>query len=325
MSQNPPEDPYGRPQGEPGATSDGPEYGFGQPSPDQPTQAFGQDPSQAYGQGYGQASMPPGGYGQPQQGGYGQSSMPQQGGYGQPQQGGYGQPQQGGYGQPGMPGQGPGGPGGPTNSNRGVVIGAVIGGVVVLGAIVFFAIQLFGGGGDEDPTAGGTTTTQGPTDDPTVDPTDEPTDDPTAEPSGELYDELTSRVEIITGGDELGGVWAIDDAGWAVADAITPAPASATEAYTGTFVGDPGDVTMTAVAFATEAEADAYAAELSATLGEQIYESYVWEEDQSGTRLDFSDGTTLDIVWWYDTAVVFHVTGPAQDNAAFDFYLGLPV
>jgi hypothetical protein len=139
--------------------------------PPQPGQPYGQpDPYNQGGQ-YGQQGGYPQSGGFPEQGGqYGQGYPGQQGypassgfpQHGQPQQGGYdpsaygqyqGYPQQGQYGQPGM-----GGPGGqPPKKKTGLIVGAIIGVVVLLGGI--FAVTAFAWPGflteDEEAAANG--------------------------------------------------------------------------------------------------------------------------------------------------------------------------
>lgn len=130
-----PGQPYGQ---QPDPYNQGGQYGQqgGYPQsggfPEQSGQ-YGQGQQGQYGQGqYGQ----PGGY--PQSGGFPQQGQPQQGGYDQSAYGQYqGYPQQGQYGQPGM-----GGPGGqPPKKKTGLIVGAIIGVVVLLGGI--FAVTAF--------------------------------------------------------------------------------------------------------------------------------------------------------------------------------------
>ena len=90
----------------------------------------------------------------------------------------------GGYAPQGPGGFGPSGPGGPDAKkpmSKGLLFGIIGGGVVVLGAGIFFLIQALGGGDNSaDPTPSPSSSVASPTDDPTTaDPTDDPTDDPT--------------------------------------------------------------------------------------------------------------------------------------------------
>ena len=355
MSQTPPQDPHSVPAA--GSGGEGPDPASTPETPvadqqgngDQPT--YGDQPTQAFGQ----ASAPQGGYGQPQgsapQGGYGQASVPeggypqaggtpaagygaQQPGYGAAPAGGYGQqPPAGGYGGPGYGGPaGPGGPGyggpagpGAPKKNTGVIIGAVVGGLVLLALLVFGAIQLFGGG---DPTAAPTiqTATQEPSstpsDEPTTDEptTDPPSDEPTDVAGGDLFAALDGQVQTVTGSDS-GAAWVIDSAGWQ--DVISEHP-DALEAYQANFSDGTDQVVMRAVAFNTEEEAGAYADTARAQYGEPTYTGDVWE-DGRGQRYDYDDGTQTRMFWFDEAAVVYEILGPSAEQATFDFYLGLPV
>ena len=343
-----PQGGYGQPQGS------APQGGYGQPQGSAPQGGYGDQPTQAFGQ----ASAPQGGYGQPQgsapQGGYGQASVPeggypqaggtpaagygaQQPGYGAAPAGGYGQqPPAGGYGGPGYGGPaggyggpgygGPAGPGAPKK-NTGVIIGAVVGGLVLLALLVFGAIQLFGDGGG-DPTAAPTiqTATQEPSstpsDEPTTDEptTDPPSDEPTDVAGGDLFAALDGQVQTVTGSDS-GATWVIDSAGWQ--DVISEHP-DALEAYQANFSDGTDEVTMRAVAFNTEEEAGAYADTARAQYGEPTFTGDVWE-DGRGQRYDYDDGTQTRMFWFDEAAVVYEILGPSAEQATFDFYLGLPV
>lgn len=163
----PPQGGFGAPQEQPPQRPQQPpqppQGGFGAPPPPSgppatPPPPSGPPSAPQPGYGYPQAPPPPqqpGPYGQP--GPYSQQPGPygQPAGYGQ-QAGPYGQP---GYGYPQQPPtypQGPGGPGGfrdPSKGRPGLVIGAVVAALVVIGAGVFAVVQS-GDGGDQKPVAG---------------------------------------------------------------------------------------------------------------------------------------------------------------------------
>ncbi|MFJ3712377.1 PQQ-binding-like beta-propeller repeat protein [Streptomyces sp. NBC_01267] len=144
----------------------GPPPAQGPPQSGPPSAPQGPPPQPQPGYGYPQQAPQPGPYGQPQQapGPYGQ---PQAGPYGQPQQGPYAQqPPQGPYGQqqgpygypqqqyPGAPVPPQGGGKNPFKGKPGVIIGAAVAGLLVVGAGVYFAVG--GGGDDKKPVASDT-------------------------------------------------------------------------------------------------------------------------------------------------------------------------
>ncbi|WP_405912464.1 PQQ-binding-like beta-propeller repeat protein [Streptomyces sp. NBC_00963] len=162
--QAPPGQPSTPPQGQPQGPPSGPQPGYGYPQ-----QAPQQPQSGPYGQPqqpgpYGQQPQQPGPYGQPQQPGpYGQ--QPPQGPYGQ-QQGPYGYPQQQ---YPGAPVPPQGGGKNPFKGKPGVIIGAAVAALLVVGAGVFFAVG-GGDGGDKKPVASDSKNTDGkPSVSPSVD------------------------------------------------------------------------------------------------------------------------------------------------------------
>lgn len=152
--------------------------GYGAPAGQQPTQAL--PPQPAYGA-TGPATQGPGGQAP---GAYGAA-----GGYGA---GGYNGT---GYGGGQQPGGWPGGPGGPEpkKSKTGIIIAAIIGGLIVVGGLVFLVISLIGGSDDAETSTEPTTETSEaePTGDATGDATDEPTEsEPSEDPTETVADEL---------------------------------------------------------------------------------------------------------------------------------------
>ncbi|WP_327297150.1 outer membrane protein assembly factor BamB family protein [Streptomyces sp. NBC_01197] len=129
--QAPPGQPSAPPQGPPPGPPSGPQPGYGYPqqAPQQPQSGPYGYPQQQPGP-YGQQPQQPGPYGQQPPGPYGQ------------QQGPYGYPQQ----YPGGPVPPQGGGKNPFKGKPGVIIGAAVAGLLVVGAGVFFAVGSGGGG-----------------------------------------------------------------------------------------------------------------------------------------------------------------------------------
>ncbi|AEN10494.1 MULTISPECIES: PQQ-binding-like beta-propeller repeat protein [unclassified Streptomyces] len=175
----PPPPPSAPPQ-PPGQTPPAPQSPPAGPPPAQPGYGYPQPPAGQPGYGYPQA---PGPYAQ-QPGPYGQQPGPyaqQPGPYGQPgAPGPYGQPgAPGPYGQPGQPGHGypqqqypgapaPGGSGGGFFKGKpGIVIGAAVAALLVVGGGIYLATS--GGDDPERPVAEASGDTDGPSASPTVD------------------------------------------------------------------------------------------------------------------------------------------------------------
>ncbi|SEE99695.1 hypothetical protein [Ruania alba] len=196
------------------------------------------------------------------------------------------------------PGPEPGAPSGRRGALA--VVGAVVGGLALLAALIVGAVVL-------------------------VDSRDEPIEtDPTPtasdtapEPAGELHEMLLEDADVVTDAD--GETWLLDEAGWVESPDTS---AEAVEAYTGTFAADSGAVTLTALSFADEEAATAYLDQVREDSGEPDYEGAVWE-DGSGTRFDYESGEESTVYWRDDASMlVFSVAGPT--GAAESFYAGLP-
>ncbi|MEE6296696.1 hypothetical protein [Georgenia wangjunii] len=200
----------------------------------------------------------------------------------------------------------------------------VVGALLLVAAIVYLAMTVFGGddgtGTEATPTAPSTTAaptatateeaTTGATTDPTTDAptTAAPTEEPTSQ--APTSDDLERQLdESVVAGD---ATFTVTEEGFVPAPDIIGA--GAVEAYTATYASGESQVAMLATSWPSVEEADAYAAELIAGLegAEQLDTGTVYQNG-TGTYWAFllSDGSGM-YVWTTDRGEVLRVTGPTD-------------
>jgi hypothetical protein len=194
------------------------------------------------------------------------------------------------------------------------IVGLAI--VLVVGAVVFMLTR----GGDTSVAAPGApgagAPASGPATDPTVDgATAEALEngsssaEPPSEESREVSpDPLQPRMDT----EVVGTDFVLSDAGWAEHAAGTEA--GAREAVAGTYTNGSDDVPVTAAAFDTIAEQDAYGEQLSARLeddGARLLSDGPVYPDSTGHHWAYvlADGVTTTVVWRTDDGVVLTLTG----------------
>lgn len=235
----------------------------------------------------------------------------------------------------------------PRRSAVPIVVGVIVAALVIAG-LIFAGIRFLGD--DSDPVAGpdpAEETEQTPAEqaDPgQADPEDADPEDadqlqddgaatqeegsqPDGELGGELYDYLTSVGEAVEG--DL-GTWIIDDPGWQRYDDVDIDPA---ESYTATFTSSEDDsLTMWAVRLEDVDATAQWAQSLVDERGEADDTGQVWTiEDEDSVEDDlqygvyhmWQDGSEIEVLWWDDTGVVRHVSGP--DEPTWDFYMSAPI
>ncbi|MFV0427432.1 MAG: hypothetical protein ACK5KU_10425 [Beutenbergiaceae bacterium] len=248
----------------------------------------------------GAAPIPPGPQ-QPAQPQYGQPTQPDytQPQYGQPTQPDYTQPQ---YGQPTQPGYG--GPAAPTPSprNGGIIAGAIIGGLVLLGLMGWGVSQLL----DDADTSEGAQTSEG------VGSESGPCTAICVTSSTALEDSVTT---------DSGVVWTLSTA-WQ--DVESPAPGALSAAQS-TWESELGTLTLVTMEYGSADEAGAGSDALMAELGTPVFEGSVWSNTEDGVRRDFESDDGRQNILWYDSTGYLHlldstISGPEL----FDFYLALP-
>lgn len=297
--------------------------GYGQPAQQPPAQQgygavpppFGQASGGAFGQ---QPAQQPGRQPTPAQGspGYGPAPSAYAGSGGAPQ----GQPSFGAPGGPGGPG-GPGAPGGPGGqqgkSSTGIILAAVIGGVILLGLIIFGAWKLFSGN-DSDPGGGGSSETTSSTEVETDSPATGCTNDVCLQTEAEVGAEHTGDDDIVW---TLDGSWSDVDSG----------DSRQLGAGAGVYTSEVGEATLTVVGFETAAQAETYADSVMADLGDPFYTGPVWDGPAEGRGegvLNQFDNDGIETLVWYDDAgIVCTLVGPFIDideDPLFNFYFTLP-
>lgn len=213
----------------------------------------------------------------------------------------------------------------------------VVGALLVVAALVYLAMTVFGG--DEDPQAPATTapvptatasatatateeptpTATGPT--PTAEPTTEaPTTEAPTAPTPASQDLERQLDDAVVSGDTT---FTLTEEGFVPATEVVEA--GAVEAYRATYVAGESQVTMLATSWPTTEEADAYAAELIAALegAEQVDTGTVYQNG-AGTYWAFhlGDGNGM-YVWTTDRGEVLQVSGPT--DWVDGFYTGLSI
>lgn len=209
-----------------------------------------------------------------------------------------------------------------SSRGKGFVAAIVVGALVLLAAIAFGAMALFGG--EEDPAADPTPTapvtseptatgeaTETPSETATA--TEEPTSteattepSPTATAAGDLLRQLD---ESVVAGD---ATFTVTEAGFVPAPQVVEA--GAVEAYTGSFTDGTNTIELLAAAFPTSEGADTYAAQLQTALegAEQVATGETYANGM-GTYWAYLVGEDRGVyLWTTDRGEVLQVTGPTD-------------
>ncbi|GAA4416719.1 hypothetical protein GCM10023169_11930 [Georgenia halophila] len=194
------------------------------------------------------------------------------------------------------------------------IIGVVVIIVLAVAAVFYVTNQQ-----DDDPTAASTTeepTTEEPTaEEPTAEEptTEEPTaEEPTGESGGDVFaGELRGHVD-----DEVAGTgYALTDAGWSENSAGMEA--GARQAIEGVYTDGTNELPITAAAFDSMSEHEAYAEELVAeyeSSGAELIGEGTHYEDDTGHFWAFDNGDgTRAVVWRTGTGIVLTLSGPAGE------------
>lgn len=201
---------------------------------------------------------------------------------------------------------------------RPVVIVAIVVGVLMVIAIVVGGLWLLSSN----------RTTDAPGDDSSAG--SEPTSDDAGSeaPASACTDELCTRAEATVGEAHVssdGVEWALDGSWSDVVDAPADAAGSGTAVYT----SDAGTVTLTVVGFDDADQAEAYAEDVMAQLGEPYDTRVVWDDPPEGRDAGelnrFSDDVET-AVWYDSSGQVWTLEGApgTEPPAVFGFYYTLP-
>ena len=148
-------------------------------------------------------------------------------------------------------------------------------------------------------------------------------------PASACTDELCTQAEATVGETHVGsdGVeWALDGSWSDVVDG----PADATGSGTAVYTSEAGTVTLTVVGFDDADQAEAYAEEVMAALGEPYDTRVVWDDPPEGRDAGelnrFSDDDVETALWYDSSGQVWTLEGApgTEPPAVFGFYYTLP-